>query len=335
MIDGILSILDVTYSLTEFNYDFNSVNMLDFFINNSVIENLFWNIFIFTVGLVSISTIIGIIKVIIKNNSSILKILSKFLLAIVATLIVASFIIIVIMLSAKIIEWLKDIFNIDLNFSLSKLIFNNSVVEWYNNYSITEVDLSNITVNELLGDYQKNPLLPEKWLHNGMINPDSFQYLPCFITTIICLISLFLFVINIIKRTYEIILLYLIMPVSISSLPIDDGRCFKNWLELFVNKIVIIYSSILVLNLFFFIFPIINEFKINGDNNGLFKLLIVNSSIIFLFTGTLLFKKIIKFKELNNILVINNEYLSTNYQKNEIINESHRFTLDKEKGVNR
>ena len=335
MLDGILSILDVTNSLTEFSYDYNSVNMLEFFINNSVIENLFWNIFIFTIGLTSIFCVIGIIKVMIKNNTSIFNVLSKFIIAIVSVLIVLLLIIIGIMLSTKFIELLKEVFNIDLQFNLSKIIFNNSVMEWYNNYSISEIDFSNITVNDLLGEYDKDGLLPTNWLHNGMINPESFQYLPCLITSIISVVSLLIVVIRLIKRVYEVILLYLTMPVSIASLPVDDGKAFKNWLEVFINRIVIVYSSIIIINLFFFIFPILNEFSIsiNSEYHGLFKLLLIMGSIVSLTAGQILFNKILKFKNYNNTSVFKTEIIDNNHNIIDYQDENHHYIDDFKKGV--
>ena len=81
LIDGLLSILDISNGLSDFSYDFNSVNILEFFINNSVIENLFWNIFLFTIALTCMFCVFGIIKVMVKNNSTILNVLSKFVIA--------------------------------------------------------------------------------------------------------------------------------------------------------------------------------------------------------------------------------------------------------------
>lgn len=327
LIDGLLSILDISNGLSDFSYDFNSVNVLEFFINNSVIENLFWNIFLFTIALTCFFCIFGIIKVMVKNSNTILNVLSKFAIAIIAVLIVLSLIIICISLTSKIISLLKDVFNVEIRFNLSKIIFNNSVEEWYNNHSINTIDLKNISVKELLGEYEKDVIFPSKWLHNGIINPETFYYLPCLITTIISLISLGIVAIRLIKRVYDIVLLYLTMPVSISSIPLDDGASFKNWLEIFTNKVVIIYSSVLVINLFYFIYPIINEFNlsIEEEYQKLLKLLFASASVLSIANGQIIFNKIFKFKENKNNLNIKSEKNDT--EKNTIyyLEESHQF----------
>lgn len=327
LIDGLLSILDISNGLSDFSYDFNSVNILEFFINNSVIENLFWNIFLFTIALTCMFCVFGIIKVMVKNNSTILNVLSKFVIAIISVLIVLSLIIICITLTTKIISLLKDVFDIEKRFNLSKIIFNNSVGEWYNNHSINTIDLKNISVKELLGEYEKDVIFPSKWLHNGIINPETFQYLPCLITTIISMISLGMVAIRLIKRVYDIVLLYLIMPVSISSIPLDDGVSFKNWLEIFTNKITIIYSSVLVINLFYFIYPIINEFNlpIEEEYQKLLKLLLASASISSLATGQIIFNKIFNFKENKTNFKVKCENNDT--EKNTIyyLEESHHY----------
>lgn len=211
------------------------------------------------------------------------------------------------MLSEQVILWIKEVFNINYSFNLTNIIINNSVIDWYNDYSINEIDFNSCDVQQILGTYSlNNQLLPTKWNHNGMINPDSFQYLPCLITVLCCLSSLLLMTIRLVKRIYEIILLYCTMPIALSTLPLDDALSFRNWLENFISKLLILYGSILSINLFFFIFPTINQFNITSLDKyqGLFKLLLIIGSTIFIPTGQIIFDKIFKITKNNENSVI-------------------------------
>ncbi len=273
----------------------------------------------------------GIIKVMIKNESTILKVISKFFIAIISVFIVLAAFIMIIILSTKLSVLLLQLFDINLDINLTKIIFNNCVGEWYD-YSINEIDFSGLSVNNILGDYELNGILPVNWLHNGMINPESFNYLGCSLTLILTLISLLILVIRLIKRVYELIVLYLAIPISLSSIPIDDGMVFKNWLEVFIKRFIVLYSSILIINLFFFMFPVINEFSIeNEEVNQLFKLLIIIGSVISLVFGQNIFNELYKFKKRKDKVILEKEINNRDYINIEETITSHRFIEESNK----
>ena len=312
-------------------YENQSFNNIEFFINNTVIKNLFWHILIFTIALTGFLSIIAVIRIMIKNNKSIFKVVAKFMIVIISVLIVVVFLLISLIISTKIISLLTNTFPIDYNFNLPKMIFNNSVGEWYNDYSINEIDFNECQVTDLLGSYHvEGQLLPTKWNHDGIINPDKFQFLPCLITLIICLGSLLLVSIRMIKRIYEIVLLYCLMPISLSSLPLDDGISFKNWLDYFINKFLILYGSVLAINLFFFMFPIIIEFSLvtNSKYEGVYKLLIIMGSVVSIPIGQTIFNKIFKIKNYKDKSITKEEKII--YQTNTDIIETtnHRYVED-------
>ena len=73
---------------------------------------------------------------------------------------------------------------------------------------------------------------PTSWKCNGMVNPNTFMYLPALIAGIALTIALIIAVLNLAKRVYEIVFTYFTMPISMSTLPLDDGARFKNWREM-------------------------------------------------------------------------------------------------------
>ncbi len=79
-----------------------------------------------------------------------------------------------------------------------------------------------------------------------------------------------------IQRIFDIILLYIISPISISTLPLDEGNRFRVWKEMLIAKILGAYGIILVMNLFFLIMPQISQVQFF---EGGFK----NSLVVFLF----------------------------------------------------
>ena len=200
------------------------------------------------------------------------------------------------------LKLLLDILNIDYSLNISKLILNNSIGNFLYDYSINEISVSILTPNKLLGDYiiQEGLIIPVEWKQNGMINPNNFYYLPSLITSILVLISLLITVINIIKRIYKIVLLYITLPISLSTLPLDNGKTFDVWKNKLINQIFIIFMVVLSLNIYSIILPtLLNiniETNISSYGKSLINLLIIASGSIFILSSQKLFnyKKEIK-----------------------------------------
>lgn len=94
------------------------------------------------------------------------------------------------------------------------------------------------------------------------------------------LVILILFVMSAImfvQRIFDIVLLYIISPASVSTIPLDDGGRFRIWREMLVSKILGAYGIILSMNLFFLIIPRVSqiEFFSNSFKDGVVQLLFV------------------------------------------------------------
>ena len=92
------------------------------------------------------------------------------------------------------------------------------------------------------------------------------------------LVMLIMFVISAIifvQRIFDIVLLYIISPVSISTIPLDEGNRFKVWKDMLISKILSAYGIILVMNLFFLIIPQVYQIKFfdNSFQNGVIYIL--------------------------------------------------------------
>jgi hypothetical protein len=94
---------------------------------------------------------------------------------------------------------------------------------------------------------------------------------------LILLILFALAAIRFVQRLFDIILLYIISPVSISTIPADDGQRFKLWREMVVSKVLGAYGIILSMNLFFLIIPQATRitFFSNSFQNGIVGLLFI------------------------------------------------------------
>lgn len=203
-----------------------------------------------------------------------------------------------ILISNSVLILVSRIFQFENTTKLSTALFGACVGDaWINGYSIAEVDVSTVMVREILGGYNSAAfgIWPVDWLNTGMIAPDRFLYFPALVASIGVMTSLIVAILNLAKRVYEISLLYIVMPISMSTLPLDDGARFKVWRESFITKIVLAYGAVFSVNVFVLILPIITKMKIEGISdfgNGMFLIFMIIGGAMMIPAGQSLFARL-------------------------------------------
>lgn len=93
--------------------------------------------------------------------------------------------------------------------------------------------------------------------------------------SVVIMVMFVMSAITFIQRIFDIVLLYIISPVSVSTIPVDDGARFKIWRDMTISKILGAYGIILSMNLFFIIIPQVTSivFFDNAFKNGIVKIL--------------------------------------------------------------
>ncbi len=297
LIDGLMEIFSAIAGITNVNYQGKSVNIIEFLAGNSTIGTIFWCIFILAVGLTCIFTIVGLVKNMIANNRNMSSIVGKFFLALLGTLAMLAVVFLGILIANALLQLLAKIFQIGNTTKISNALFNACVGDWINGYNINKIDVTSLSVGDIFGGYNAAlfGIWPTSWKCNGMVNPNTFLYLPSLIAGIALGIALIVAVLNLAKRIYEIFFLYFCMPVSMSTLPLDDGARFKNWREQFVTKIILAYGAVLSVNVFILILPLIQQMSlpnVGGFGNALFLIFMIVGGAMIIPAGQTLFARL-------------------------------------------
>ncbi|MCH5151052.1 MAG: hypothetical protein J1F65_00100 [Clostridiales bacterium] len=297
LIDGLMEIFSALSGVTNITVHGQQVNILEYIVGDSTVSAIFWCIFILAVGLTCMFTIVGLVKNMIANNRNISSIVGKFFLALLGSLAMLAVVILGILIANSVLQLLAKIFQIGNTTKISSAVFDACVGDWVNGYSIKDVDIKNLSVSDIFGTYKTAALgiWPASWKNNGMVNPNSFMYLPALIAGIAMAIALIVAVLNLAKRIYEIVFLYLTMPMSLSTLAMDDGARFKNWREMFLTKIVLAYGSVLAVNVFILILPLITQMKISGISSfgsSMFLIFMIVGGAMVIPAGQTLFARL-------------------------------------------
>lgn len=297
LIDGLMDIFSAIAGITNVNYHGKSVNIIEFLAGDSTVGTIFWCIFILAVGLTCIFTIVGLVKNMIANNRNVSTIVGKFFLALLGTMAMLAVMFLGILIANSLLQLVAKIFQVGNSAKLSNALFNSCVGNWENGYNINKVDVTSLSVRDIFGGYNAAlfGVWPSSWKNNGMVNPDTFMYLPALIASIAVGIALIVATLNLAKRVYEIIFMYFCMPVSMSTLPLDDGARFKNWREQFLTKIILAYGAVLSVNVFVLLLPLIQQMSIpnvGGFGNAIFTIFMIVGGAMVIPAGQTLFARL-------------------------------------------
>ena len=342
-IDGIMELFSALSGITKINYQGEQINLVEFLVGDSTVSKVFWCVFILAIGLGCVFAIIALVKNMLANNRNISSIVGKFFLGMLGTLVMLIVVILGIIISNSLLVLIAEIFNIDTSVRLSETLFNICVGDWLNGYSVAEIDFNTITVRDILGEYDPNTVFgvfPTSWKMNGMINPNTFMYFPALLMIFGVGFALIKAIAKLVKRVYELIFMYVTMPMFMSTLPLDDGARFNTWRETFVTKVVLTYGTVFSVSIFVLILPMISEMQIDGISefgNKLFQIFMLIGGTIMIPTGQALFSKLFgsgEFTEKSKTMSIKEVHnlMRTNYYTNVgsmyESNGSHKYSED-------
>lgn len=86
----------------------------------------------------------------------------------------------------------------------------------------------------------------------------NFNYLVGFVSAILLLLVLSGAVMVFIRRLFELLLLYIVSPLFVSTIPLDDGTMFSKWRELFVSRFFSGFGIIFMMKYYLMLIPSIS-----------------------------------------------------------------------------
>lgn len=292
-----MDIFSALTGITDVMYHGQKVNIIEYLVGSTGVSSIFWCVFILAVGLGCIFTIVALVKNMIVSNRNISTIVGKFFLALLGTMAMLIVVILGILISNAVLVLTSRIFQIENTTKISNILFDACVGDWINGYTVAEVDVTTLSVHDIFGSYQTAVfgIWPMSWETDGMVNPNTFMYIPSLIASIGVVIAMLVAAINLAKRVYEIILLYITMPISMATISLDDGARFKVWRETFITKIVIAYGTVFSVNVFVLLLPIITKMRIpsmGNFGNAIFVIVLIIGGALLIPSGQNLFARL-------------------------------------------
>ena len=276
IIDFIKEIFYMLAGIEPVRINGQETDLLSNFLLSDAVKKAFWSVFLIAVALLFLFVIIAIVRSEYangENKKSKTLILGKACQSFIIFLMVPFVLITGIALSNTVVS--------SINKSMNPYVLEQGqeatiggqmlVTSGYYAYIGDESERAEIEIKFITGelDYNDKDVVAEYY---------DFRDLDFFVGIIGGLVILVMFVmssISFIQRIFDIIMLYIVSPISVSTIPTDDGQRFKQWKEMLIGKVLGAYGIILSMNLFFIIIPQVQQIAFFGNafKNGIVKIL--------------------------------------------------------------
>lgn len=281
IIDFIREIFYILSGIEPVNIEGNETDILSFFIQNQTVKTTFLSIFLIAVILLVVFVLIALIRSEYangENKKSKFQIFGKAFTSFLIFLLIPFILLAGINLTNVVMSSINQsmnpyLFSAGGQTTIGGQILITSGQFAYIGEESVRTEIENMFLTGQLSYFDTS-------IVKTYYNLRSLDYLIGLFGSIVIMVMFVMSAITFIQRIFDIVLLYIISPVSVSTIPVDDGNRFKIWRDMLISKVLGAYGIILSMNLFFIIIPKLKDITFFTDS---FKNGIVN--ILFLIGG--------------------------------------------------
>lgn len=269
--DVFIGIRDVTYTSSKGTI---TKSLLEVLIEQETISKIFWILTIAGLGIALILTIYSTAKsafdLDFENKRPVSKVLASMMKTFVQFFTVPFFVYFLLKLSVVILRGITSVLNGGNKTTLGRIVF---MIASLNAAKDSSFNVSNSELKITLGTSSKDVYRYPFYVvnSNGVSTRDygditkvmeyfnlaDFDYLIGFIAAIFLLFTLAVCLLVFVQRIFEVILLYIVSPYFVSTIPLDDGQKFGRWREMFVAKCFSGFGSAVGMRLYLMVCPMI------------------------------------------------------------------------------
>jgi len=266
---------DVTY-ITDKGVTISGT-LLEVLVQHEMVSTVFWVLTLSGFGIAMLLTIFGTAKsafdLDFENKRPVSRVLTAMMKCFIQFFMVPFFVYFMLILATDILKIATDAISGDTPTTLGRIVFmiaslNASRTESLNaDYLNKHGNKNGIILGTSPEDSVRFPfyttesytwkgktIAPIEYINVKAVNNDfnlaDFDYLIGFLAAIFLLFIMAVCIITFVQRIFEIILLYIVSPYFVSTMPLDDGERFGRWRDLFIGKCFTGFGSAIGMRLY-------------------------------------------------------------------------------------
>lgn len=273
--DVFIGIEDVTYTTDKGKVITGS--LVEILLQQDTVSTVFWVLTLSGILIAMILTIFGTAKsafdLDFESKRPVSKVLTEMMKAFLQFFMVPFFVYFMLIISTDILKIASDALTGDTKTTLGRIVFviaSLNAAKKKDGYALLNADsaaASNIVLGTSPEDkYRYQFYITEPVSVNGKtISPidygnikavgewfeyGKFDYLIGFLASIFLLFVMAICLIKFVQRIFEIVLLYIVSPYFVSTMPLDDGERFGRWRDMFIGKCFTGFGSAIGMRLY-------------------------------------------------------------------------------------
>lgn len=277
--DVFIGFTDVTYRTSS-----GSVvkgNLLEILFQFGNVQTVFWVLILGGLGIAFIFTIYAVSRsafdIDFENKRTVSKVMTSFFKTFIQFFLTPFFVYFMLKLSVVILKGISTALGYSKETSLGKVLFVITSLDAAKNADMNVSTVSGAWAGRLgIDDSIRSPF------YNGMKDYSNmktvrdyfdlakFDYLIGYIVSVFLIIILAICLITFVQRIFEIILLYIVSPYFIATMPLDDGEKFAQWRDLFLAKCFTGFGSAIGMRLYLMVCPMImgNQIRLSTGTSS-------------------------------------------------------------------
>lgn len=323
LVDMVMQLFSVFSGISTVKVDGREESLLLYFLGNKTVINVFWAILAIGVFCVFIFTAISIIKNMVVIKKTVSQIVSKMFISMFSMIVVVVCLFGFIFGANCVLAEIDVAFNQGANLTIGQQLFEASITKdaWAENTDFDMKDDDGVSrgMKEIFGTNEDGSIknswdgvTPDKvfgkwdtsWMFEDqkkeeIINPivqiDKYDFFIGLPSSIIISIVMFIAIMGLVTRLYDLVFIFLTSPLIMSTLPLDDGAKFKLWRETAISKTLLAYGTVFAVNIYIILLPIVNSIEIPGNSilTTLMKVLLIICGALTISNGQVFFARLL------------------------------------------
>lgn len=273
IIDYMQIAFDVFIGFTDVSYRTSSGsvvkgNLLEILFQYGNVQTVFWILILGGLGIAFIFTIYAVSRssfdIDFENKRTVSKVMTSFFKTFIQFFMTPFFVYFMLKLSVVILKGISTALGYSRETSLGKVLFVITSLDAAKNADMNVSTVSGAWAGKLgIDDSIRSPFYNGVKDYSNMktvrdyFDLAKFDYLIGYIVSIFLIIILAICLITFVKRIFEIILLYIVSPYFIATMPLDDGEKFSQWRDVFLSKCFTGFGSAIGMRLYLLVCPMI------------------------------------------------------------------------------
>ena len=266
------SVLSLVDEITKLFYKVAGINInngvvekasiIDQILGQNVITTAYAILLIFALGLILIFSLVTILRTMTKEeHRSLAPMLKNMALAFLLIAVMGPIVLFAISAVSNLAVWIAGFGN-NTSISIADAIFNNSgnLIEVYNETFGT----SYTSFRELGNGFLYDLMYPAPVEPGVETTPLAYHWYISLLGGAFVLYNLGVIVFEMVKRLFNIVILYVASPMAISKMVLDDGKSFKEWQGKLIYEFVLFLTQMGTFMIFVALVNVINNINLDS-----------------------------------------------------------------------